>query len=296
MYDVLFIGQLCYDEDIRADGTRHESIGGAAGYGAIASAISTEKTGALIKLAPEDEKDLDYMRESGIAMHTLPSPVTTRVEVSHPTGKADERKIVTLEFAGKFIEEEASKIPSAKHVHLAGCNDHDFTLEFMEAVKAQGSTLSVDMQCFVRRNDPDLGEMIFTDDPDKEKVVALMDKIKLDVLEAKMLTGTDDLEEASEIIAGWGCPEVVITREDGVHARVNGECYFEKFSNCRLTGRTGRGDTTFGAYLGRRVDHGPAESLQFAAALVSLKMEGTGPFSGTLDDVLERIAEKHQDS
>jgi len=60
-----------------------------------------------------------------------------------------------------------------------------------------------------------------------------------------------------------------------------------------LTGRTGRGDTTFGAYLGHRVAHSPAESLKFAAALVSLKMEGTGPFSGTLDDVLERIAEKH---
>jgi sugar/nucleoside kinase (ribokinase family) len=289
MYDVLFIGQLCYDEDLRSDGTRHESIGGAAGYGAIAAAVTTENVGALIKLAPEDEKDLDYMRESGVSMHTLPAPVTTRVEVSHPTGKVDERKIVTLAFAGKFIEEEAAKIPPAKHVHLAGCNDHDFTMEFMEAVKAHGSTLSVDMQCFVRRNDPDLGEMIFTDDPDKEKVVALMDKIKLDVLEARMLTGTDDLEAASAIIAGWGCPEVVITREDGVHARVTGECHFEKFSNKRLTGRTGRGDTTFGAYLGRRVDHDPAESLKFAAALVSLKMEGIGPFSGTLDDVLERM-------
>jgi sugar/nucleoside kinase (ribokinase family) len=291
MYDVLFVGQLCYDEDLRADGTRHESIGGAAGYGAIAATVTAENVGALIKLAPEDEKDLEYMRDRGVAMHTLPSPVTTRVQISHPTGKADERKIVTLAFAGKFTEEEAGKIPPAKHVHLAGCNDHDFTMEFMEAVKAQGSTLSVDMQCFVRRNDPELGEMIFTDDPDKEKVVALMDKIKLDVLEANMLTGTDNLEEASAIIAGWGCPEVVITREDGVHARVNGQCYFEKFSNKRLTGRTGRGDTTFGAYLGRRVDHDPAESLQFAAALVSLKMEGTGPFSGTLDDVLERMAE-----
>ncbi|RKX82708.1 MAG: hypothetical protein DRP70_15970 [Spirochaetes bacterium] len=293
MMDVLFVGQLCYDEDIRADGTRHESIGGAAGYGAIASVVSAEKTGAVIKLAPEDEKDLDYMRESGVAMYTLPAPVTTRVEVSHPTGKVDERKIVTLAFAGKFTEEEAAEIPAAKHVHLAGCNDHDFTMEFMEAVKGQGSTLSVDMQCFVRCNDPELGEMVFKDDPNKEKVIALMDKVKLDVLEARLLTGTDDLEEASAIIASWGCPEVVITREDGVHARVNGECYFEKFSNKRLTGRTGRGDTTFGAYLGRRVNHGPAESLKFAAALVSLKMEGTGPFSGTLDDVLARIAESH---
>jgi sugar/nucleoside kinase (ribokinase family) len=39
----------------------------------------------------------------------------------------------------------------------------------------------------------------------------------------------------------------------------------------------------------RRLTHGPAESLKFAAALVSIKMETPGPFAGTLEDVLARM-------
>ncbi|MEI6789391.1 MAG: carbohydrate kinase, partial [bacterium] len=69
--------------------------------------------------------------------------------------------------------------------------------------------------------------------------------------------------------------------------------YYEKFSNRSVVGRTGRGDTTFAGYLARRLDHEPAEALKFAAALVSLKMEKRGPFSGTLNDVLTRQHEAH---
>ena len=85
------------------------------------------------------------------------------------------------------------------------------------------------------------------------------------------------------------CPEVMITRADGVLARVAGRTYFEEFSNRNVTGRTGRGDTTFAAYLCARMDHDVAWSLKFAAALVSIKMEKPGPFSGTLDEVLARM-------
>jgi sugar/nucleoside kinase (ribokinase family) len=69
--------------------------------------------------------------------------------------------------------------------------------------------------------------------------------------------------------------------------------YYEKFSNNSIVGRTGRGDTTFSAYLSWRLNHDPRESLKFAAALVSIKMETPGPFKGTLEDVAKRLREKH---
>jgi sugar/nucleoside kinase (ribokinase family) len=78
-----------------------------------------------------------------------------------------------------------------------------------------------------------------------------------------------------------------------VLARVKGKTYYEKFSNSSVVGRTGRGDTTFAAYLSWRLEHGVEESLKFAAALVSIKMESVGPFKGTLADVMRRIEEKH---
>jgi sugar/nucleoside kinase (ribokinase family) len=122
------------------------------------------------------------------------------------------------------------------------------------------------------------------------ELAQLLDMVKLDVVEARVLTGTDDLERAAIQFEEWGSPETLITRADGVLARVNGKTYWEPFFNRSVVGRTGRGDTTFAAYMARRLDHAPAESLRFAAALVSLKMEKAGPFDGTLADVLEQMS------
>ena len=121
------------------------------------------------------------------------------------------------------------------------------------------------------------------------EIVRQLDMVKLDIVEAKVLTGTEDLVQAAQIIEAWGCPEVIITQADGVLAHVSGQAFYEKFSNRSVVGRPGRGDTTFAAYLARRMDHNAAEALKFAAALVSIKMETPGPFNGTLDDVLARM-------
>jgi sugar/nucleoside kinase (ribokinase family) len=111
-------------------------------------------------------------------------------------------------------------------------------------------------------------------------------------VEARVLTGMGDLEAAARQFESCGSPETVITHADGVLARVNGITCYEKFSNRSTVGRTGRGDTTFAAYLARRGDHDVAESLKFAAALVSIKMETPGPFQGTLADVLMRMKQE----
>ena len=289
-YDIIFIGHVCYDEVIHQDGLRTITTGGAALYGAVAAASTGKTIAALLKLAPEDQKDLDALKRCSVRVFTIDSRETTRVQVIHRSPNMDERQIITLKYAGLFKKDEIHDFP-AGHIHLAGCNDHEFSLDFIKAIKQRGYPLSIDMQCFARYNDPKTGEVTFNDDSDKKEVVSLMDKVKLDILEVKLLTGTDDVEKAAEIVESWGCPEVLITRSDGALLRSGGKMYFEKFSNKNVYGRTGRGDTIFGAYLARRVDYEPAEALKFAAALVSIKMESSGPFSGTLEDVLNRIRE-----
>jgi sugar/nucleoside kinase (ribokinase family) len=169
-------------------------------------------------------------------------------------------------------------------------------MPLIQGLKARGYRLSADMQSFVRHVTPETREIAYSDVANKKEIAAIMDKLKLDIVEAKILTGTDDLEKAGRIVESWGCPEVLITHAQGVLARVNGETLYEKFSNSNSSGRTGRGDTTFSAYLSWRLDHGPKESLKFAAALVSIKMETPGPFHGTLEDVLVRLKEKHSSS
>jgi hypothetical protein len=58
-----------------------------------------------------------------------------------------------------------------------------------------------------------------------------------------------------------------------------------------LSGRTGRGDTCFSAYITERLSSSIGEALMTVAALVSLKMEKAGPFTGSRVDVEAYINE-----
>ena len=232
------------------------------------------------------------MKEIGIDVYIIPSTETTYSVVIHPSENVDERRLILKKSAGLI---ELSEVPALQiqYMHLAGISDQEFSLELIRGLKERGYNLSADMQSFVRQVDPESREIAFKDVLQKKEIVRNMSKVKLDIVEAKVLTGTDNLEKAAIIIEEWGCPEVVITQAEGVLSRVNGKTYYEKFSNRSVVGRTGRGDTTFAAYLSRRMDHNVEESLLFAAALVSIKMETPGPFKGTLQDVIERMASSH---
>ena len=279
---------MCLDEVIPFGGSPRVAPGSAVLCGALAAARIGAKVAVVTRMAPKDEEILEPMRQAGIAVHVIPADVTTYMRVVHPSADVDDRQMFQLANAGRFT---ASEIPAmdVRQVHLAGITDQEFDLEFVRGMKARGYFLSADMQSFVRQVDPVTRRISFADVVDKAEIASLLDMVKLDVVEARVLTGTDDLERAAVAFEDWGCPETVITRADGVLARVNGKTYWEPFSNRSVVGRTGRGDTTFAAYMARRLGHDPGPSLRFAAALVSLKMEKAGPFDGTLADVLERM-------
>lgn len=291
-YDVTFIGHMCYDEIIPFQGKAHIAPGSAVLCGAMAAVRTGRKVAAVVRMAKADEHIVQSMRDAGVDVFVVPAAETTFSRVIHPSANVDEREMVLVRDAGFFSMGDLPGFES-DYVHLAGISNHEFNLEFIRGLKKSGVSLSTDMQSYVRQVDPQTRQICFRDVEDKREIVALLDKVKLDIVEAELLTGKTDLGAAAAIVQGWGCPEVIITQSEGVLALVRGKEYYRKFSNKSIIGRTGRGDTTFAAYSCRRIDHEPAEALRFAAALVSLKMEKPGPFSGTLDDVLKRMQECH---
>jgi sugar/nucleoside kinase (ribokinase family) len=154
----------------------------------------------------------------------------------------------------------------------------------------RGGTLSLDVQGFMRGATND-GSMLLTDWEEKEEGLQLVDIVKVDDVEAEILTGTSDLRKAAERLAFYGPEEIVITYKNGVIVWAEGTVYEAPFTSKSFKGRTGRGDTTIGAYLSRRLTHPPREACRFAAALASLKMEEHGPFHKTLQDVEELMGE-----
>jgi sugar/nucleoside kinase (ribokinase family) len=289
-YDITFVGHMCYDEIIPFGGKPLVAPGSAVLCGAMVGARVGKKIAAVVKMSPADESILGPMKDAGVDTYLVPAPVTTYSRVLHETENVDERRLTIVRTAGIISIDDVPKLDSIC-VHLAGISDSEFDMDLMKGLKRRGYSLSADMQSFVRQITPVTNEIAFKDVPEKKEIVKLMDKIKLDIVEAKILTGTDDLEKAAVMIEAWGCPEIMITHSQGVLARVGGKTYYEKFSNKSVVGRTGRGDTTFAAYLSRRLDHDIEESLRFAAALVSIKMENIGPFHGTLEDVYKRMKE-----
>ena len=292
-YDVTFVGHMCFDEITQFGGEPTVAPGSAVLCGAMVAARVGKKVAVVVKMSEKDIDILQPMKDVGIDTFVVPADETTYSRVIHETENVDERRLILQRSAGLI---EIDHIPplETQCMHLAGISDSEFDLDLISALKEKGYHLSVDMQSFVRQIDPETREIHFLDVPEKKEIVRVMDKVKLDIVEARILTGTDDLEKASVIIESWGCPEVIITHAEGVLARVDGKTLYEKFSNNSTRGRTGRGDTTFSAYLSWRLDHRPEAALKFAAALVSIKMENIGPFNGTLEDVMKRIECCHQ--
>ena len=291
-YGITFIGHMCYDQVTLHSGETITAPGSAVMCGAMVTAKVGVKTAAVVKMSL-DEVDINKpMEELGVDVFVVPAECTTFSKVLHKSENVDEREITIIRTAGGFKIEDIPMLNS-EIFHLGGISDSEFNMELINGLKARGYRLSTDMQSFVRQITPVTNEVNFGDVKDKKEIISKMDMVKLDVVEARVLTGTEDLEKAALIVESWGCPEIVITKSTGVLARVDGKTYQEEFSNNSTVGRTGRGDTTFAAYQAWRLKHDVAESLKFAAALVSIKMETYGPFKGTLEDVYARIKEKH---
>jgi len=287
-YDLVFMGHVTIDEIEAKEGSAHGVPGGAPYFGAFAACWSKKRIALVTRMAEKDAHLLEPLKAAGIDVYLQPTPSTTHMRVVHPTGNVDDRMMVQSQNAGFFVNADVPPIESGL-VHLGALTDREFTLEFMRHLKQLGFRLSVDLQNFVRQVDTRTGVIHFRDVPDKREIVGLADIVKLDIVEAEVLTGTRNMEEAARLVEQWGSLETIMTSSDGAFVRCKGKTYFETFTNRSSQGRTGRGDTTTGAYLARRMDYPVQESLRFAVALASIKMETPGPFRGSLEDVLARM-------
>ena len=92
----------------------------------------------------------------------------------------------------------------------------------------------------------------------KKELLPLMDYFKTDAAEAEVLTGLTDRAEAAKVLHDWGAKEVVITHNTEVLAYDGGKIYTCPIKARNLSGRTGRGDTTFAGYITERQRAGDA--------------------------------------
>jgi sugar/nucleoside kinase (ribokinase family) len=283
-YDIVSIGHITRDT-LHYRGEVTGFTGGAAYFSSFAAKRSNAKIVVVTKLAKEDFGILDDLRKEAIDLIAIPSRQTTSIENVFETDDLDRRKVRLISQADPFAPGDIPQVKTRVY-HLGGLFLGEIPNALIEYLHPKGK-IALDMQAMLRSSEN--VEMEFKDWAEKEQYLPMVTYLKADSLESEVTTGTTDREKAATLLHGWGAKEVMITHSSEVIV-YNGKKMFRAPFNPRdLSGRTGRGDTCFGAYLTWRLSHGIEESVKFAAALTSIKMEKFGPFSGTLKEVLERM-------
>jgi len=291
-YDVLVIGPVSLDHNIDYLGNERKELGGAVVASGFAAAKSGNRTALFTKLNPADADVEERFANSGADLYWKRSAATCSIRNQYFTADKEKRLCTSMGVCDGFEFEELPDIET-KIYHFAGLVYGDFDSEMIIAASEQAA-VAVDLQGFLRHVNDD-GTMELRDWDEKEDIIPYITYLKADAAEAEVLTGTSDRREAAKIMYEWGADEIIITHNTEVLVFDGDNFYTCPIRSRNLSGRTGRGDTTFSAYICERQEFEIDEALLLATATVSLKMETPGPFSGTREDVKDYINEFYRD-
>jgi len=280
-YDVLAIGHIAKDRNIV--GERSEvAAGGAVYYGGMVLLSLGLRVAIMTRLAEEDFDILNELKAAGAKVYASPAPQTSGIENFHPDPNSDKRICRLLGFAGPFQIPDLPPV-KARLYYIGTVVPGEEDLTFIKEIASRGP-IALDPQGHMRRIIN--GELISDGWEKAEEVIPLVHYLKVDDREAAALTGESDRYRAAETLRKWGAKEVVLTHQAGVLVHAGDKVVEAPFRPRSLAGRTGRGDTCFSSYFGRRLlGDPPREAARFAAALTTLKLERPGPFRGSLEEV-----------
>jgi sugar/nucleoside kinase (ribokinase family) len=281
--DIAIIGHFAKDKIIVRSEER-VSCGGSVYYGAIALRQMGLRVAVITRLKQDDFVLLDELKDEGILVFAQPSEQTSGIENTYVTEDMDRRLCKPLGFAGPFRIQDLPDI-QARTSLVGPIMAGEVDIPLIRVLSSRG-TVALDAQGFVRVREGEA--LVFRDWLQKREGLALVDVLKVDTAEAEVLTGQTGVHQAMRELADYGPKEIMLTRPQGILVYAGGEFHQAPFNPREMRGRTGRGDTSFAAYLGRRLTSDPAEACRFAAAMASLKLEQAGPFRGSMEDV-ERV-------
>lgn len=289
-YDVLTIGHISLDYNIDYLDNQIIEIGGAVIYSSAAAYALGHKVGAVTKLAKKDDDRLKALVIPKEDIFCTESECSTSIRNKYFTADKERRSCTCISQADPFTINDIPNVDS-KIYHFAGLIFGDFDGELIKSLSKRGK-VAVDVQATLRHQDRnDSGRMYFEDWAEKKELLPYIDFLKTDAAEAEILTGCSDRKEAAKMLYEWGAKEICITHNTEVLAYDGKDFYTCPIKARNLSGRSGRGDTTFAAYITERLSKDIPTSLLWATATVSLKMEKPGALQVKRDAIQEYINE-----
>ena len=258
-FDIISIGHFAKDI-ITVDGVAETASGGGVYFGAMAARQLGLRVAAVTRLHRDDFVRLDEMRAAGITVYATAAPETSGIENRYNSCDMERRICIPQGFAGAFSIEELPPV-SARVWVIASIIAGEVGLPLLTELASRGP-VALDIQGFVRVREG--CELVYRPWRQMEEGLRNVTYLKVDRSEAEMLTGLTDLAAAARRLAAYGPREIVLTESSGVTVLADGEIHQAPFTPRSLEGRTGRGDTCFATYLGRRLSAGPAEAARLA--------------------------------
>lgn len=286
MFDICTIGHVSLDKIVTAQ-TVTSMPGGTSFYFAKTLQYSDIKHKLITALAPRDYPIVDDLRAEGIDVYTLPSRHTVYFKNSYSDDQ-NHREQHVLQKASPF---RVSQMPAvnAKVFHLGPLLSDDIPTQLIKDL-SEKALVSLDIQGYLRsvRNQ----KVIYHNWADKEKVLPYVDILKANDLEMEVVTGRKNARDGAMYLADLGVEEVIITLGSmGSLIYTKGVFYqIPAFKPTAVVDATGCGDTYMAGYLWKRVQGSHIqEAGEFGAALATLKVASSGPFSGSSDLIMSLV-------
>ncbi|MCH7613878.1 MAG: hypothetical protein IIB45_11035 [Candidatus Marinimicrobia bacterium] len=285
-YDFAILGHFAKDKLVYGN-VEQDALGGAVYYGGLGISHFHIRTAVITRLAQKDFKYLTIFNENGISVYPQEADFTSGIRNEYILdNNLNERICTPIAFAGPFELEQMPDI-TTKIFHIGAIMAGETSLDLIRHLSQKYPKVSLDLQGVlrIRKN----SELVFKDWSHKKEGLKQIHTVKADNVEAEVITGEKDPKAAAEKISEWGPKEVLITHSDGVMVYVEGTIYEAPFTSKSFVGRTGRGDTCIANYLVCRLSQSPLESIRFAAAATSIKMEKEGPLAIDYQMIIDRM-------
>ena len=210
-YDIIILGNYTKDTIVSSAGTRYVD-GGGFNYGAHAARVSGLTVAAVTRLAKEDFRVVEKLNAIGVDVFPFVTQSSTHMRLEYPTDDVDQRILTCTATAGSYTTDQFDHL-SAQAILINASIRDEVPLEVVEYLSQKEGLLVAAAQGFVRIIDQ-YQHLIHAPWPEKKKILALLNVLKADAVEAESLTGEKDIHKAAKILSDWGPREIVITHRD----------------------------------------------------------------------------------
>lgn len=289
MHNICCIGHITHDKVVTPGSVVHMP-GGTSFYFSNAIRQMDTRYQLVTAVAAPELPYVTALRNAGIEITVFPSQQTVFFENIYSQDQ-DNRTQRVLHKSDPFTVDQLKEV-KAEIFHLGPLLADDIPVSLIRDLASRGK-VSLDVQGYLREVREE--NVYPVDWLDKKEALPFISILKANETEMEKLTGTSDIKEGIQKLTDWGVVEVIITlgSKGSVIYHEGETCIIPAYIPEQVIDATGCGDTYMAGYLYRRTKGDSINDAgNFAAAMATRKIEGSGPFEGTEKDVLDVLQQR----